>query len=341
MNLSVGIVGLPNVGKSTLFNALLKKQVALVANYPFATIEPNVGVVEVPDERLPVLAKIVNTSKIVPAAIEFYDIAGLVKGASQGEGLGNQFLAKIREVKVIIHVVRLFSDSNIVHVHEGIDPKNDIETIESELMLADLATLDKQPKGSPSIFETVKTKLNQGIPLRQQTLTEKELVLIKPLGLLTLKPVIYVFNVSESQLVNPPQLDYHPHLYLCAKLEAEVVDFSPHEQAEILQPYGLIETGLNRLIKVAYDTLGLMSFLTAGKLEARAWTVARNIPAQQAAGVIHTDFIKNFIKADVVEYTDFVRIGGWVKAREAGLVKTVGRDYCLQDGQVVEFKIGS
>jgi len=341
MNLSVGIVGLPNVGKSTLFNALLKKQVALVANYPFATIEPNVGVVEVPDERLPVLAKIVQTEKIVPAAIEFYDIAGLVKGASQGEGLGNQFLAKIREVKVIIHAVRLFNDPNIVHVHENIDPKGDIDTIESELMLADLATLDKQPKGSPAVFESIKARLNQGQPVRDQTLTEDELESIKPLGLLTLKPVIFVFNVSENQLNQPPDPPNQPSLYLCAKLEAEMVDFSPAEQQEILNQYNLKETGLNRLIKVAYNTLGLMSFLTAGKLEARAWTIAKNTPAQQAAGVIHTDFIKNFIKADVVSCADFVRIGGWVKAREAGLVKTVGRDYCLSDGQVVEFKIGT
>jgi GTP-binding protein YchF len=341
MNLSVGIVGLPNVGKSTLFNALLKKQVALVANYPFATIEPNVGVVEVPDERLSVLAKIVQTEKIVPAAIEFYDIAGLVRGASKGEGLGNQFLAKIREVKVIIHVVRLFSDPNVVHVHEGVDPKGDIETVESELMLADLATLEKQPKGSPAVFNQVKDELNKGVPVRRQNLNEDELELIKPLSLLTIKPVIYVFNVSENQLNQLPKMDYEPNLYLCAKLEAEMVDFTPEEQQEILGQYGLKETGLNRLIKIAYDTLGLISFLTAGKFAARAWTIETNTPAQQAAGVIHTDFIKNFIKADVTEYADFVKIGGWVKAREAGLVKTVGRDYLLQDGQVVEFKIGS
>lgn len=312
-----------------------------MANYPFATIEPNVGVVEVPDDRLPALAKIVQTEKIVPAAIEFYDIAGLVKGASKGEGLGNQFLAKIREVKVIVHVVRLFSDPNVVHVHEGVNPKDDIETIESELMLADLATLDKQPKGSPQIFELVKTKLNQGVPVRKQNLNEEELELIKPLSLLTIKPVIYVFNISESQIAKPPVMSYQPNLFLCAKLEAEMADFSGPEQQEILNQYGLAETGLNRLIKTAYDTLGLISFLTAGKLEARAWTIAKNIPAWQAAGVIHTDFSAKFIKADVVEYADFVKIGGWVKARDAGLVKTVGRDYCLQDGQVVEFKIGS
>lgn len=341
MNLSVGIIGLPNVGKSTLFNALLKKQVALVANYPFATIEPNVGVVEVPDERLPVLAKVVGTEKIVPAAIEFYDIAGLVKGASQGEGLGNQFLAKIREVKVIIHVVRLFADQNVVHVHEGVNPQGDIATIESELMLADLATMEKQPKGSPEIFNRVKEELNKGITVLQQNLTDEELELIKPLSLLTLKPIIYVFNVDESQLQNPPAQEYQPHLFLCAKLEAEMVDFSPQEQAEILVQYGLKETGLNRLIKTAYDILGLTSFLTAGKLEARAWTIAKNTPAQQAAGVIHTDFIKNFIKADLVSYDDFVRVGGWTKAREQGLVKTVGKEHQLEDNQVVEFKIGS
>ena len=341
MNLSVGIVGLPNVGKSTLFNSLLKKQVALVANYPFATIEPNVGVVEVPDERLPILAKIVQTEKIVPAAIEFYDIAGLVKGASKGEGLGNQFLAKIREVKVIIHVVRLFTDPNVAHVHEGIDPKNDIEVIESELMLADLGTLDKQGKDAPAIFTRVKESLNRGVPVRKQNLSEDELELIKPLSLLTIKPVIYVGNISENDLLKPPAFDYEPHLLLSAKLESELVDFEPEEQKQILGQYKLKDTGLNRLIKLAYQTLGLISFLTAGKIEARAWTIAAGMPAQEAAGVIHTDFIKNFIKADVVEYADFVKIGGWVKAREAGLVKTVGRDYQLADGQVVEFKIGN
>ena len=341
MNLSVGIVGLPNVGKSTLFNSLLKKQVALVANYPFATIEPNVGVVAVPDERLPVLAKIVNTEKIVPAAIEFYDIAGLVKGASKGEGLGNQFLAKIREVKVIIHVVRLFTDPNVAHVHEGIDPDNDIGVVESELILADLATLDKQGKDAPSIVNQVKEALNRGVPVRQQNLNDDELELVKPLSLLTTKPVIYVFNISEAQLNQPQKLNFHPSLFLCAKLEAEMVDFEPEEQTQILAQYSLSDTGLNRLIKLAYQTLGLISFLTAGKLEARAWTIAAGMPAQAAAGVIHTDFIKNFVKADVVEYADFVKIGGWTKAREAGLVKTVGRDYQLQDGQVVEFKIGS
>lgn len=341
MNLSVGIIGLPNVGKSTLFNALLKKQVALVANYPFATIEPNVGVVEVPDERLPVLAKIVQTEKIVPAAIEFYDIAGLVKGASQGEGLGNQFLAKIREVKVIIHVVRLFTDSNVAHVHEEIDPDNDISVVESELMLADLATLDKQGKDSPPVFDKIKAALNRGLPVRQQNLSYDQLELINPLNLLTLKPVIYVFNIAENQLGHPPKLNYQPSLYLCAKLETEMVDFSAEEQAQILTQYQLEDTGLNRLIKLAYKTLGLVSFLTAGKLEARAWTIAAGTTAQEAAGVIHTDFIKNFIKADVIESADFVKSGGWVKAREAGLVKTVGRDYLIQDGQVVEFKIGS
>ena len=341
MKLSVGIVGLPNVGKSTLFNSLLKKQVALVANYPFATIEPNVGVVEVPDERLAVLAKIVQTEKIVPAAIEFYDIAGIVRGASKGEGLGNQFLAKIREVKVIIHVVRLFADPNVAHVHEGIDPGNDISVIESELMLADLATLDNQGKDAPPIFNKVKTALNQGVPVRQQNLSEDELDLVKPFNLLTAKPVIYVFNISEDLLSRPPKLDYQPSLFLCAKLEAEMVDFSPEEQTQILAQYQLEDTGLNRLIKLAYETLGLISFLTAGKLEARAWTIAAGTPAQEAAGVIHTDFVKNFIKADVIEYADFVKAGGWTKAREAGLVKTVGRDYLLADGQVVEFKIGT
>lgn len=312
MNLSVGIVGLPNVGKSTLFNALLKKQVAQVANYPFCTIEPNIGVVEVPDERLPVLAKIVGTSKIVPAAIEFYDIAGLVKGASQGEGLGNQFLAKIREVSAIVHVVRAFFDPNIIK--EGnVDPQNDWKTVMTELGLADLDHPDAPP--------------------------------------LSQKPLLVVLNIDEAAAKDAAILEQtwaqklglkvEQVIAICAKTEAELAELAPADQRQYLAELGLNKSGLERLIQKAYGTLGLISFLTAGKLEARAWTIAKNTPAQQAAGVIHTDFIKNFIKADVVEFADFVKIGGWVKAREAGLVKTVGRDYCLTDGQVVEFKIGS
>jgi len=380
MKLSIGIVGLPNVGKSTLFNALLKKQVAEVANYPFCTIEPNVGVIEVPDERLPVLAKIVNTTKIIPAVVEFYDIAGLVRGASTGEGLGNKFLSHIREVAAIIHVVRLFDDKNITHVANKIDPLDDIKTIETELILADLQTLEKVKSQKSKVknesdklkIETVElliTNLNKGIPARKINLTDEQKNIIKPLNLLTSKNVIYLLNVSENQLENKKEIENkidgiikqiytqipnlknnktsnqqpatRNYLYLSAKLESEIVVLSESEQKEYLKQYGLEESGLNRLIKKAYETLGLISFLTAGVKEVRAWTIKKGTLAPQAAGVIHSDFEKHFIKADIIPYEKFVEASGWTKARGQGLVQTVGKDYQMKDGDVVEFKVNA
>lgn len=365
MNLSIGIVGLPNIGKSTLFNALLKKTVADAANYPFCTIEPNVGIVEVPDERLPQIAQIVKTEKIVPAVVEFYDIAGLVAGASQGEGLGNKFLSHIREVAAIAHVVRLFEDDNVLHVSNSVDPQRDISIIETELILADLATLEKQKELSVAAkakatkedlhrwdaVVKLKEHLNAGNPARTLMLSEDESEASKALQLLTMKPVIYVFNVSEEQLMDKKQLEEKirvilgemktPAIYLNAKLENEVLALDESDQQAYLAEYGLSETGLNRLIKKAYETLGLISFLTGGELEARAWTIPTGTLAPQAAGTIHTDFEKKFIKADIVPYPTFVDVGGWTKARELGKVQIVGKDHVMQDGDVVEFKIGA
>lgn len=354
MKLSIGIVGLPNVGKSTLFNALLKKQVALEANYPFATIDPNVGIIEVPDERLPKLAEIVKTTKIVPAAVEFYDIAGLVRGASQGEGLGNKFLTHIREVAAVAHVVRLFEDDGIIHVSNKVDPIDDLQTIETELILADLGTVAKQreprmngTKDERLAYETfkkVKELLDKGTPARNMKLNDDEREHMKQLNLLTSKPVIYCFNCSLEQLDDRTGTEKK-----ILEILKEVQDAPLHSRgasaAEGSESFimfnPLEETTLNVLIQKAYETLGLISFLTAGELEARAWTIPRATPAPVAAGTIHTDFEKKFIKADIVKYEDFVAAPGWIKARETGKVQTVGKEHIMQDGDVVEFKIGS
>lgn len=361
--LEIGIVGLPNVGKSTLFNALLQKQVALAANYPFATIEPNVGIVEVPDERLATLAEIVKTTTIIPAAVEFYDIAGLVAGASTGEGLGNKFLSHIREVAAIVHVVRLFDDNNIIHVNNKVDAMSDIQTIDTELILADLSTVEKQREPRPTAskeekeayesIKVVKEELNKGVTVRKMKLSDEQRAAIIPLQLLTAKPILYVFNVSEQQLENKDETikkieevlkqvqdGTATYTYLCVKLENEIVDLPKEEQKEYLQQYGLEETGLNRLIKKAYETLGLISFLTAGEKEVRAWTIPLGATGPQAAGTIHTDFEKHYIKADIASFPDFVAAPGWVKAREQGKVQIVGKDYIMKDGDVVEFKVG-
>lgn len=341
MNLSVGIVGLPNVGKSTLFNALLKRQVANVSNYPFTTIEPNVGVVEVPDDRLPVLAKIVNTQKIVPAVVRFVDIAGLVKGAAAGAGLGNKFLSHIREVDAICHVVRDFSASDVVKT--GADPKSDIEVINSELILADLATLEKQPepRGSAEkeillrweVIKKLKLEMNKGVMAKDVSLSEEEKELVRDLCLLTFKPTIYVYNVDEREVKKETD-----GLVISAKIEAELVELGTEEQKVYLESLGLKKSGLERLIEMAYKTLGLISFLTAGEKEVRAWTIKNGTKAPQAAGVIHTDFEKGFIKAEVVSYDDFVALGGWQKAKEMGKARFEGKEYVMKDGDVVEFK---
>lgn len=353
MNLKVGIVGLPNAGKSTLFNALLKRQVAEAANYPFTTIEPNVGVVPVPDPRLVDLAKVIEKTEgvkppIVPAVVEFVDIAGLVKGAAQGEGLGNKFLSHIREVDLICNVVRYFTDPAVVHVAGEIDPARDKEIIETELILSDLQTLTKQaePRGVADkrtqerwqLIQTLIKGLNEGKLARLVITDPDQLSLVRDLNLLTFKPIMYVANVAESQLKDKFPDDY---LAISAKTESELASLSPDEQKAYLSELGLNASGLDRLIQKAYQMLGLISFLTAGVKEVRAWTIPSDNTAQQAAGVIHTDFIKKFIKADVVPLADFIAYNGWVGSREAGKVRSEGRDSVIKDGEVVEFKIGA
>jgi GTP-binding protein YchF len=361
MSLSVGIVGLPNVGKSTLFNALLQKQAALAANYPFATIEPNVGVVPVPDERLPKLAEVVHTSKIVPATVEFYDIAGLVKGASTGAGLGNKFLSHIRETSLIAHVLRAFRDDNILR--EGsVDPKSDYDTIETELQLADLSTLEKQiqPKGAldnaaKARWDSItkwKAVLNEGKSLRHilDPQDEDTQRLAKELALLSAKPQLIVANVGEEELPYASEiqtklagqlgLEAKEIVIISARLEAELAEIELQERMAFMSEYGQAQTGLEAFIARTYEKLGLQSFYTAGELEARAWTIPQGTSAQEAAGVIHTDFSKKFISAQVMSYADFIRVGGWKAGKEQGLVRQEGRGYLMRPDDVVEFMIG-
>jgi len=363
-SLQIGIVGLPNVGKSTLFNALLKKQVALAANYPFATIEPNVGVVEVPDERLPVLAEATKTSEKLSnlpplkyALVEFVDIAGLVKGASKGEGLGNQFLANIRQTDAICHVLRHFSDANVLR--EGsVDPKQDLEIIRTELQLADLETLQKQRplKGVASKEEKLKWNVVQDFAARlekgQNLVCQNELeqLVARELCLLTAKPEIFAINIDEQNLAKADeiialfadqlQVKKEQIVAISAKIESELAMLAQEDQELYMQDLGITQSGLSRLAQVAYQTLGLQSFLTAGEIEVKAWTIKRGSTAQEAAGVIHTDFSKKFISARVVSFKDFVSLGGWVACKEVGKVRQEGRDYLMQDGDIVEFMIG-
>ncbi len=365
MNLSIGIVGLPNVGKSTLFNALLKRQQALVANYPFATIEPNVGVVPVPDNRLDQIAEITKIEEkmdtlppLKPATVNFVDIAGLVKGASEGAGLGNKFLSHIREVSVIAHVVRAFEDGDIVR--EGsVGVKEDYETINTELMLADMQSAQNQdgrlksndPK--KNLFAKIIAGLDKGTPVRDIDLTKEEKDEVSTMSFLTNKPEIVVLNVSEgdysSEKIDGIAKDYSEKLnvgiekvvVISAKIEAELASLSTEEQIEYLKDLGLEFSGLQRLIQKAYQELGLISFLTAGEKEVRAWTIRKGINAQSAAGEIHTDFIKRFIKAEVVGFDNFIEFNGWKGAREHGKAMFEGRDYIVKDGDVIEFKIGT
>lgn len=361
--LRAGIVGLPNVGKSTMFNALVANAKADAANFPFCTIEPNVGVVSVPDDRLEILSKLSASQKLVPTRIEFVDIAGLVKGASKGEGLGNQFLANIREVDAIVHMVRCFDDDDIIHVAGSVDPVRDIEVINLELVLADLAQVerritrlrkqaknDKNAQGEVELLEKISTVLNDGKSVRSMDLSAEELLIIKQLGLLTNKPIIYATNVAEDDLATGNQWVEEVRQFVSdetakvvvvsAQVESELVELSEAERKDFLEALGVEEGGLKSLIRATYDLLGLRTYLTTGEQETRAWTIVAGTKAPQAAAVIHTDFEKKFIKAETISYEDLVTTGSKNAAKEKGLLRLEGKDYVVQEGDVIEFRVG-